>query len=134
MAPVQLLLEREHARLQAGGYWDCLATARELARLLLAGGRYPWIARVRAAETIDDQTYHAPLVPRAPGINRVWTTHYVCCCDGVAWEPVTGRPMPIGTYAVEMFGMPIRMEVFVAPDMLPEYLDRSISPRRRSSD
>jgi hypothetical protein len=115
-------LEEQSALVRLGGYWNCLTAARELSALLLAEGRSPWVARLRKTETIGDQVFHAPLIPRALGIKSAWTTHYVSCCDGMAFDPVAGKPIQLETYSLEVFGEQISTEVFVPADELPAYL------------
>lgn len=121
-------LEKQSALVRAGGYWNCLAAARELAALLLAEGRSPWVARLRKTETIGDRIFHAPLIPRALGFVAAWTTHYVSCCDGLAYDPVAGKPIRLETYSLEVFGEQISTEVFVPAGELPAYLAGNQSP------
>ncbi|MBD0370937.1 MAG: hypothetical protein ICV60_08890 [Pyrinomonadaceae bacterium] len=114
-------LEEQSARVRAGGYWNCLNAAREIARLLLAEGRSPWIARLRKTELRGEDVFHAPLIPRGLPNQLAWTTHYVCCCDGLAYDPVAGLPVPLEAYSLEVFGQRIPMEVFVSTAELPAY-------------
>lgn len=116
-------LEEQSALVRAGGYWNCLTAARELSALLSAEGRSPWIARLRKTQIISGQTFHAPLIPRGVGIAATWTTHYVCCCDGMAFDPLAGKPLPLETYSAEVFGEQISTEVFVSTEELPSYLE-----------
>ncbi|MGB7922196.1 MAG: hypothetical protein WCF57_03010 [Pyrinomonadaceae bacterium] len=115
-------LEEQSALVRSGGYWNCLAAARELSALLLAEGRSPWIARMRKTEAIGSEVYHAPLIPRAVGVAATWTTHYVSCCDVMAYDPVAGRPLRLEIYSLEVFGEQLPQEVFVSADELPDYL------------
>jgi hypothetical protein len=119
---VAACLEEQAALVRAGGYWDCLVAARELAALLLAEGRKPWLARLRRTQDLDGRVFHAPLTPRVQGVAATWTTHYVCCCDEMAYEPVAGRAVRLEAYGPEVFGLEIPLEVFVAADELPAYL------------
>jgi len=121
-SPAIVYLEEQSALFRAGGYWNCLAAARKLSALLLAEGRRPWIARLRKREDRGEEVFHAPLVARAPGFTAAWTTHYVCCCDGAAYDPVAGKPTSLESYCVEVFGEQIPTEVFVAAVELPTYL------------
>ena len=107
--------EEQSALVRSGGYWNCLTAARELSALLLAAGRSPWIAQLRKTESRGEQVFHAPLTPRVIGVAATWTTHYVCCCDELAYDPVAGRAIPLETYSLEVFGEQISTEVFV-PD------------------
>jgi hypothetical protein len=115
-------LEEQSALVRSGDYWNCLAAARELSALLLAEGRSPWIARLRKTEVVGGRSFHAPLIPHGLGVAAAWTTHYVCCCDGMAYDPVAGMPVRLETYSVEVFGEQISTEVFVPAIELPAYL------------
>src|SRR5437870_1017404 len=121
-SPAIAYLEEQSALFRSGGFWNCLAAARKLSAFLLAEGRKPWIARLRKTEDRGGQVFHAPLIARAPGFTAAWTTHYVCCCDGAAYDPVAGKPTPLESYCVEVFGEQIPTEVFVAAGELPAYL------------
>jgi hypothetical protein len=120
-ALVDLLLEHS-AIVSAGGFWNCLAAARAIAALLLSGGRSPWLARLRKTSIVNGQTFHWPLIPRRADVHAAWTTHYVCCCDGLAFDPLAETPIELAKYTQEVFGESIYLEVFVAEDALPSYL------------
>ena len=122
LSSVIAYLEEQSALVRSGGYWNCLVATRKLSALLLAEGRSPWVARLRKTESFGDQVFHAPLIPRGVGVKATWTTHYVCCCDGMAYDPVAGRPIRLETYSLEVFGEQISMEVFVPTGELPAYL------------
>ena len=115
---VAACFEEECALFRRGGYWNCLAAARRISASLLADGRRPWIARLRKTRTVGDEVFHFPLTPSVPGVAATWTTHYVCCCDGMAYDPVAGRVIRLDTYSLEMFGMEIATEIFMADDEL----------------
>ena len=115
-------LEEQGALVRSGGYWNCLAAARELSALLRSEGRSPWIARLRKRQRRRGQVFHAPLIPRAAGVAATWTTHYVCCCDAIAYDPVAGKAIRLEVYSLEVFGEQIPLEVFVPADELSAYL------------
>ena len=119
---VTAYLEEQAALVRSGGYWNCLAAARRLSLLLIAEGRSPWIARLRKTERRGGGVFHAPLTPRVPGVRATWTTHYVCCCDSLAYDPVAGRAVGLDQYTREVFGEHIAAEVFVPAAELPAYL------------
>jgi hypothetical protein len=115
-------LEAQGALLRSGGYWNCLTAAKELSARLFAEGRRPWIARLRKTRIVRGQTFHCRLTPRTEGVSHTWTTHYVCCCDGTAYDPAAGRPLRLESYSLEVFGEQVPMEVFVPAVELPAYL------------
>lgn len=126
---VNAYLEEQAALVRAGVYWNCLAAARELSSLLVAEGRKPWIARLRKTESRRGQVFHAPLTPRVAGVRATWTTHYVCCCDALAYDPVAGRAVGLESYASEVFGQRITPEVFVSESELQSYLAADRPPK-----
>jgi hypothetical protein len=115
-------LQSQHRLLTSGDYWNCLTATKVIARYLLAEGRRPWIARLRKTELRSDGVFHARLTPQGLLPLRTWTTHYVCCCDDVAYEPVAGRTVPLESYSADVFGQEIPLEVFVSVADLAEYL------------
>lgn len=121
-ADVMAYMAEQSALVRAGGFWNCLAAARHLSALLLAEGRSPWIARLRKSVRAGESVFHGPLIPFGAGIKATWTTHYVCCCDGAAYDPVAGRAHPLETYTSEVFGEDISLEIFVATNALASYL------------
>ena len=89
---------------------DCLKRARAIAAQLAAEGKTPWIGRLRDVQQTPAGRYHGPLIPRPFSGQRevpAWTTHYVCCCDGYAYDPLLAAPEPLETYAVTLFGREI---------------------------
>ena len=89
---------------------DCLKHARAIAELLRAEGKQPWIGMLRKVEERAAGRFHFPLIPRRFSGHRsvpAWTTHYVCCCDGLAYDPLLGRPEPLETYSSAVFGCEI---------------------------
>jgi hypothetical protein len=119
---VRAYLEEQSALVRSGGYWNCLTAARKLSALLLAESRSPWIARLRKTQALGEHVFHGPLITRVPGIGATWTTHYVCCCDALAYDPLAGKAMPLEDYSREIFGEQIPLEVFVPAEDLPAYL------------
>ncbi|HEX8143782.1 MAG TPA: hypothetical protein VF553_14380 [Pyrinomonadaceae bacterium] len=119
---IRAYFEEQSALVRAGGYWNCLTAARKLSALLLAEGHSPWIARLRKTELVGGQVFHAPLIPRLQGVAAAWTTHYICCCDEIAYDPVAGEAIRLEVYSSQVFGMEISLEVFVTSTELPAYL------------
>lgn len=94
---------------------DCLNHARRLVAELRAEGREAWLGRLRWTEQRGSATVHHPLIPlryRNRGLATVpsWTTHYVACCEGEAWDPLVGEPVALDGYAAATFGRPLEVE------------------------
>jgi hypothetical protein len=86
-----------------------------VAAALLADGLKPglklWIGRIRDRHG----NYSGPLhAARFTGRNApAWTTHYVCCADDIAYDPLAGEPVPVSELAERVFGRPLPVEHFV---------------------
>jgi len=91
---------------------DCLEYARHIVELLVAEGRAAWIGRIRDEQLRGDAVFRAPLVPlRYLGNGTLaWTTHYVACANGEAFDPIAGEPVPIERYGETVFGKPVVIE------------------------
>ncbi|HET7435568.1 MAG TPA: hypothetical protein VFN10_12745 [Thermoanaerobaculia bacterium] len=105
------LLHELHASLSERYQGDCTDYATRLAEMLLAEGRAPWIGRVRH----EENGMRMPLIPsRYLGHGAIaWTTHYVACADGEAWEPILGEPVAIDSYTTTLFGEPYALAMCV---------------------
>lgn len=87
---------------------DCLVHAKQIAELLESEGRSPRVIRIHEAYETERGTFHAPLIPkRFPRIT--WNSHYVACAGDEVFDPLAGRPLPIDSYAIEVFGRPLPM-------------------------
>jgi hypothetical protein len=104
---------------------DCVRHASVVAERLIGENREPWIAIVRWIERSGETRFHGPLIPvRFSGRNPpTWNTHYVCCCDGEAWDPLIGEPIAIERYTTAVFGSDLPL----VERMSSEALQRSIA-------
>ena len=85
---------------------NCVVYACRAAELLLAESLAPWIGRVRDIEEKDGMRIHHALIPlryRGRGA-PTWTTHYVTCAGGQAYDPLIGEPIDIDRFTMEVFG------------------------------
>jgi len=91
---------------------DCLEHAQKIRNQLISEGRQPWIGRLRRTRKHGETTFHGPLIPlRFRGrAGPTWTTHYVCCCDGKAFDPLLAVSVPLAHYSAAVFGEEIDME------------------------
>lgn len=108
------LLRELHEQMRDGYAGDCLKHARALIDALRGDGCDAWLGRLRLIERRGDATIHHPLIPlryRDRGLAHVpaWTTHYVACCDGEAWDPLIGTPIPLADLAMTAFGVAIEV-------------------------
>jgi len=102
----------------ADGYRDdCVIHAVRIARLLIEEGRAPWIGKLVRER---DGGEWLPLIPlRFP--THTWTTHYVTCLDGRAYDPIAGVPIAIDHYPREVFG--------IEDDAIETHLDAETTAR-----
>jgi hypothetical protein len=110
-----------------GGYtFDCVTHACALARLLLDAGRRPWIGRLRDVRSYGEDVFHAPLIPaRFTGEHaRCWNTHYVCCADGLVYDPIVGAALPAERYTEAVFGRVLPVEEHWSADATADLLER----------
>jgi hypothetical protein len=116
----------ERGRLLAESYQaDCLAIARDIARLLTDSGRRPFIVYLNRVEARGRDKFHYPLMPKKYGGRVTWTKHYVCCAAGMAYDPILEEPVPIEQYCAIVFGEDFPMERFVSEDKMDDYLNDS---------
>lgn len=54
----------------------------------------------------------------------VWYTHIVCCSEGLAYDPLCEKPIPLEEYANEVFGEEIAFEIVWSRDQIDEVLKR----------
>ena len=87
---------------------DCIDEAIIVARLLIAEGRQPWIGRIRDRRG----DFSGLLYPwRFAGRQAMgWTTHYVCCADDLAFDPIAGEPVPVSEFAERVFQRKLEIE------------------------
>lgn len=105
---------------------DCVIHACALAQLLIDEGRRPWIGRVRETTQLGERVFHAPLIPLrfTDKAARVWNTHYVCCVDDQAYDPILGAPIAIDRYADALFGRTLPVEEHYSAETTSDLLSR----------
>ena len=103
---------------------DCRQRAYEIAKLLIAEGRAPWIARIRETVTRDGSVFHAPLttVRQFTFDTVTWTTHYAVCADGEVYDPLIGEPVPQDEYTERAFGRKISLEIYLDCEATEQFL------------
>jgi hypothetical protein len=101
---------------------DCVVHACRLVELLLVECAEPWIGRLRDTQPTENGVFHGPLIPTTlSGRNaRTWTTHYVACAGGRAYDPLMGEPIALHEYAPRLFGRDIAIETLLDVDRTAE--------------
>ena len=111
MSSLSSYLSDTHRQLACEYEGNCLAIAREIARLLVDRGRQPFIAYLHKEESRAGSRFHYPLIPKKYTGRITWTKHYVCCCDGVVYDPMLERPVRIDQYSRAAFGADYPMDI-----------------------
>jgi hypothetical protein len=116
----------ERCQLLADGYQaNCLAIARDIARLLIESESRPFIVCLSKVEARGRDIFHYPLIPKKYGGRVTWTKHYVCCSAGMAYDPILEEPVPLEQYCAIVFGEDFPMERFISEERIEEYLMHS---------
>lgn len=134
-APLQAYFAEKHRLLADVYQGNCLTVAREIAQLLLAEGRKPYIGLMVRKKMVGDSKFYGPLIPKRYRGRTTWTKHYVCCCDGQVFDPILGKPTEIESYPLRMFGLDIQLQTFIPNEIIERYVGRpSSSAGARISD
>lgn len=87
-----------------GSYFSCSEIARNIESILKSMGKTPTLFIVRGSPVENSPWFTKPLVPKAYDGRIEWDEHYVCFSEGMAYEPVLGKPVLAADYSNEMFG------------------------------
>ena len=92
---------------------NCLTIARDIARLLVEEGHQPFIACLHKEEDRAGNRFHYPLSPKKYNGRITWTKHYVCCCEGMVYDPMLEEPVGMEQYSRAVFGEDFPMERWI---------------------
>ncbi|HZS48979.1 MAG TPA: hypothetical protein VFC63_28160 [Blastocatellia bacterium] len=109
---------------------DCLVIARELAKRLLREGKQPYIATMVRLEQWKQGAFYGPIIPVRYSGRVTFTRHYVCCCDGLAYDPLLEKPAVLDEYSLQAFAMNIPIQTFIPPEGMQEYLAKAVGYAR----
>lgn len=112
----------KHLQLADHYQGDCLAIAREIARLLLGEGKDPFIGLLVKKEMRGENKFYHPLIPKKYQGRVTWTKHYVCCYDGKVYDPIFEEPLEIGGYSQRVFGLDISVQTFIPKEIIDRYV------------
>jgi len=113
-------LQTTSAAMENGYTADCVFHACTIAELLLAAGHPAWIGRLHPVTMLGEHVFHEPLIPRRfTGKHaRTWNTHYLCCSDGLALDPMLGTPIALDDYAMATFGKPFEITEHLSTEQM----------------
>jgi hypothetical protein len=109
-----------------GNYAEsCGLIAADIAKMLIKDGKKPTIVSI-AGKRINDPYIIAneTLEPKQYEGRVSWAGHTVCVCEGLVYDPMIGKPLPIGEYAHEAFGNDVEMKTIVTEDKIEEFVNR----------
>lgn len=108
------------------GLWSehCGLIAVDIAKLLLDDGRQPCIAEVFEDVHTGHFLHRKELLPKIFDGRISWGAHQVCCCDGQAFDPIIGNPIPVERYTEAVFGEDINIKVIVPYEKIEEFVSR----------
>jgi hypothetical protein len=112
MSPLLAYLNEKRRLLAINYEANCLAIARDIAGLLSDGGSQPVIMCLHKEEPTPKGRFHYPLIPKKYNGRVSWTKHYVCCCDGIVYDPMLEGPVRVEQYSMAVFGEEFPMERF----------------------
>ncbi len=124
-APLQDYFDAKHRLLADDYQGNCLTVAREIAQLLLDEGKKPFIGLLVRKEMRGDSKFYGPLIPKKYRGRTTWTKHYVCCCDGLVFDPILEKPSEIELYSQRVFGLEIPVQTFIPSEIIERYVGRS---------
>jgi len=104
---------------------SCTLIAADVAKLLLAGGKKPHIVSVRGTP-VSNSSFIAtePLFPVQYSGRVRWGGHVVCVYDGLVYDPMVGRTVPLDQYGKEAFGADVTMKTIIAQDAVEQFVSR----------
>ena len=98
----------------------CGLIGLDIAKILFDEGYEPKMMVVR--QLVDNN--FVTLVPKLFEGRVKWAAHQVCCCDGLALDPVIGKPIEVEKYTQEMFGKDIPMKETIPFERIEEFINR----------
>ena len=104
---------------------SCSLIAVDIAKMLLEEGKRPEIVSI-TGKRIDNPNIivHEPLKPVQYEGRVSWGGHTVCVCDGLVYDPMIGRPLPIEEYAHKAFGADVEMSTVVPENKIEKFVNR----------
>lgn len=102
---------------------SCSIISAEVVKRLLAEGKNPVIMKVSDSVEENGFVMSRRLVPSIYEGRVTWGAHAVCCCDGLAYEPVLGMPIQIEEYCKLVFGKEMTMTVYIDSEGIKAFAD-----------
>jgi hypothetical protein len=94
----------------------CSLIAIDIARILLAEGKKPKLVLISGKTGL--------LKPIQYGGRVSWGGHTVCVCEGLAYDPMIGRPLPINEYIRQAFGSDVEVKTTISEEEMDRFIKR----------
>jgi hypothetical protein len=108
----------EHGQLE-----HCGLLAMDVARLILQEGGHPSMYSIRGS-VIDSVGNRKSLTPKQYNGSIIWGGHTVCENQGLIYDPMVGRPVPLSQYLEETFTEPVTGEVSIPSNKIEDFVRR----------
>jgi hypothetical protein len=102
---------------------SCSLIAKNIAKTLVKEGKKPRIISV-TGKRIPNSSNRESLQPVQYAGRVSWGAHVVCVCDGLVYDPMIGRPLPLEEYAHEAFGCDVEIETLISEDEIEEFVNK----------
>lgn len=101
----------------------CGLLAIDIARLILEEGGHPNLYAIRG-QVVDSVGNRKTLIPKQYHGKITWGGHIICENQGLVYDPMIGRTIPLPQYLEETFTEPVTGEISVPSDKIQDFVDR----------
>jgi hypothetical protein len=101
----------------------CGLLAIDVARLILEEGGHPSLYAIRG-QIIDSDGNRKTLTPKQYNGKITWGGHTVCENQGIIYDPMVGRAVPLSQYLEETFTEPVTSKIDVPSDKIQDFIDK----------
>ncbi|MBP9771707.1 MAG: hypothetical protein KBD16_02160 [Candidatus Pacebacteria bacterium] len=97
---------------------SCTLVAFDVAGIVLEEGGHPSILSIvgQKVDSINTKT----IVPKCFEGRITWGAHQVCENEGIVYDPMVGKPLPLETYLQTVFTEPVEAEVRFSTEQIKE--------------
>jgi hypothetical protein len=130
-SPVEIFLQERRKSLELdyrtpdGEYAEsCTGIAVDVARLLIAEGKHPELMRAQGLLVPGSTLNHYSVYPKQYNGRLPWGAHIFCAADGMAYDPLVGKPVSLLDYPQEVFMTPVEINTAISALELPAFIKR----------
>lgn len=99
----------------------CGLIATDIAKLFMNKGLKPELFSVRG-QIVDKVGNSESIRPKRYNGQVTWGGHTVCVLDGIVYDPIIGKPIPIELYKMTAFEKEVRMYVQIEANKMEEFV------------